>query len=222
MQWLKRNVWAKIFRLFFFQNLREWLLFSKLKVTKVFKISTNKQGNLNSLITQIEKVMLHSELISHVWNEFMNEIREWIRVETGMCTQISRARVDRSCPHVVLFRQVRGAAHIARIRCDSGSRSDPLECGERGSSSQPNLRAESRAERRAEGARPGARCSRVQIGKFKIKNKNQRERGEKQRQGDGDDGVRHVKTDQIHCRRSSKRHLKKKCIPLYLYVMSKV
>jgi hypothetical protein len=139
-----------------------------------------------------------------------------------MCTQISRARVDRSCPHVVLFRQVRGAAHIARIRCDSGSRSDPLECGERGSSSQPNLRAESRAERRAEGARPGARCSRVQIGKFKIKNKNQRERGEKQRQGDGDDGVRHVKTDQIHCRRSSKRHLKKKCIPLYLYVMSKV
>lgn len=98
-------------------------------------------------------------------------------METGrMCTQISRARVDRSCPHVVLFRHVRGAAHIARIRCDSGSRSDPLECGERGSSSQPDLRAESRAERRAEGARPGARCSRVQIGKFKNKKSKIKER----------------------------------------------
>jgi hypothetical protein len=208
---------------FFFQNLREWLLFSKLKVTKVFKISTNKQGNLNSLITQIEKVMLHSELISHVWNEFMNEIREWIRVETGMCTQISRARVDRSCPHVVLFRQVRGAAHIARIRCDSGSRSDPLECGERGSSSQPNLRAESRAERRAEGARPGARCSRVQIGKFKIKNKkSKRERREtttgwRRRWS----ASRQNRSDPLPPKLKAP-FKKKKCIPLYLYVMSKV
>lgn len=78
-------------------------------------------------------------------------------METGMCTQISPdARVDRSGPHVVLFRQVRmGGPHTSREYDVTAARAlirRNAESGQQQQSARPAGQEPGRAARRGRSA----------------------------------------------------------------------